>query len=259
VNGAAALVRSEMVDGIATVVLDDPDRRNALSWEMVQALSSAVAAAAAAECRALVLRHTPPVFSAGGSLDDLLEPKVPLEQMYDAFRALDRVGAPSIAVVDGAAVGAGINLVLACDVALCSPESRFDVRFLDAGMHPGGGHLWRLRQVLGRQAVAAMTLFGEVVTGEEAARIGLVWRCVARDELVAEATALAQRAAARDPELVRRVKATLADVEGVHDAEEAMARESVAQRWSMDRPQFAASLQELRARIGRGDRNTEPA
>ncbi len=214
---------------------------------MVEALSSAVAAAAAAECRALVLRHTPPVFCAGGSLDDLLHPRAPLKRMYDAFRALDRVGAPSIAVVDGAAVGAGINLLLACDVVLCSPESRFDVRFLQAGLHPGGGFLWRLRRVLGPQAAAAMTLFGEVVTGEEAARIGLVWRCVRRDELLAEATALARRAAGRDPELVQRVKATLAEVEGVDDPEEAMALEAVAQRWSMDRPQFTESLRQLRA------------
>jgi enoyl-CoA hydratase len=253
-DGPSPLVRTELHDGIATVVLDDPARRNALSWDMVRALSSAIEAAADAGCRALILRHTPPVFSAGGSLDDLLHPKAPLDQMYDAFRALDRVGAPSIAVVDGAAVGAGLNLLLACDVALCSPESRFDVRFLQAGLHPGGGLLWRLRRAVGPQAAAAMTLFGDVVTGEQAARVGLVWRCVPCDGLLAEATELARRAAAYDPELVRRVKATLADVEGVEDPEEAIVREAAAQRWSMDRPEFAASLRQLRERVGRGDR-----
>lgn len=244
-----ALVRSEVRDGVATLVLDDPDHRNALSWDMVRALCAAVEEVSAAGCRALVLGHTPPVFSAGGSLDDLLSPKAPLEEMYAAFRALDRLPVPTLAVVDGAAVGAGINLVLACDVALCTPESRFDVRFLDVGIHPGGGQLWRLRQSVGRQVAAALTLFGETLTGEEAARVGLVWRCVPRDRIVEEANALARRAAGRDRELVARVKTTMSQVEGVHDAEGAIALELSPQQWSMERPGFVEGLHELRDRL----------
>ena len=192
------------------------------------------------------------MFSAGGYVDDLLEPKVSLHETYSAFRALDRAGVPTVAVVDGAAVGAGINLVLACDIALCSPASSFDVRFLDVGIHPGGGELWRLRRSLGAQTVAAMTLFGEVLTGEQAARVGLVWRCLPSPELGGEARRLAGRAAGHDPELVARVKQTLRAVDGVHDSEAAVALEQEAQQWSMERPQFEAALRKLQKRLGRG-------
>ena len=199
VSGADPFVHVEEGDGVTTVVLDDPGRRNALSWDLVRPLIAAVEGAVAAGSRALVLTNTPPVFSAGGSVDDLLEPKVPLEETYRAFRALDEAPIPTVAAVNGAAVGAGLNLFLACDVALCTPESRFDVRFLDVGIHPGGGSMWRLARAMGRQGAAALALFGEVLDGEEAVRRGLVWKCVPADELAGEAARLARRAAATRP------------------------------------------------------------
>jgi enoyl-CoA hydratase len=131
-------------DGITTVVLDDPGARNALSWELVRALSEAVEGTVARASRALVLRNTPPVFCAGGSVDELLEPKVGLEEIHRAFHALDEAPMPTVAAIDGAAIGAGITLLLCCDLAICTPASRFDLRFLDVGIHPGGGALWRL-------------------------------------------------------------------------------------------------------------------
>ena len=158
---------------------------------------------------------------------------------------------PTLAAVDGAAIGAGINLVLACDVAICTPRSRFDVRFLDVGIHPGGGQLWHLRQLLGRQGAAALSLFGEVLDGEEAARRGLVWRCVETGELRAEAERLARRAGRHDTELTARVKRTLDATAAVHDHEAAVAGELEPQRWSMDRPAFTQALVELRERLGR--------
>lgn len=247
----AALVCSESVDGVATVILNDPARRNALSWDMVQALCEAIQVSIESGCRVLILAATPPVFSAGGSVDDLLAPKAPLNDMYGAFSALDEAGVPTIAVVDGAAVGAGINLVLACDIALCSPDSRFDVRFLDVGIHPGGGQLWRLCRAVGVQAAAAMTLFGEVLKGEEAARLGLVWRCLPVPELRDEAMRLARRAAGHDPELVARVKSTMRAAAAVNGPDRAIAFEREAQEWSMQRPQFEAALRQLREQLGR--------
>lgn len=244
-------VRVEEAAGITTVVLDDPGARNALSWDLVRALAEAVEDAVARGARALVVRNTPPVFCAGGSVDELLEPKVDLEQIYRAFHVLDDAPMPTVAAVDGAAVGAGITLCLCCDLVLCTPASRFDFRFLDVGIHPGGGALWRLERVVGRQGAAALALFGEVLGGEEAERRGLVWRCVGADDLAAEAARLAQRAASRDPELVSRTKRTLASVAAVHEPAAAVDLELAAQRWSMERPAFQASLGELRERLGR--------
>ncbi len=244
-------VRVLEADGVTTVVLDDPGARNALSWELVRALSEAVEGASARGSRALVLRNTAPAFCSGGSVDELLEPKVGLEEIYRAFRALDEAPMPTVAAIDGAAVGAGITLFLCCDLAICTPASRFDLRFLDVGIHPGGGALWRLEQVVGKQGAAALTLFGEVLDGEEAARRGLVWRCVGADDLAGEAGRLAQKAASRDPELVSRTKMTMASVAAVDEPAAAVALELAAQRWSMERPAFRVSLGELRERLGR--------
>jgi enoyl-CoA hydratase len=181
----------------------------------------------------------------------LLAPKAPLEDMYGAFTALAAAPMPTVAAVDGAAVGAGINLALACDLTICTPRSSFDVRFLDVGIHPGGGQLWRLRQLLGRQGAAALSLFGEVLTGEDAARRGLVWRCLESAELRGEAERLALRAGGHDAELTARVKRTLDATAAVHDSEAAVAGELEPQRWSMDRPAFEEALAELRERLGR--------
>lgn len=161
---------------------------------------------------------------------------------------------PTVAAVDGAAVGAGITLLLCCDVVICTPASHFDLRFLDVGIHPGGGALWRLEQVVGRQGTAALTLFGETLDGGEAMRRGLVWRCVEAGDLASEARRLAQRAAARDPELVSRTKRTMAGVAAVDGPAAAIDLELEAQRWSMDRPAFQASLGGLRQRLGRSRR-----
>ena len=107
-------------------------------------------------------------------MDDLLEPKAPLEAMYAGFEAIAAAPVPTVAAVGGAAVGAGVNVALACDVIVCSPSARFDPRWLDVGIHPGGGNLWLLRERVGRQAAAALVLCGESVDGDEAARMG--WR-----------------------------------------------------------------------------------
>lgn len=246
-----SLVRVDTTDGTATIVLDDADRRNALSYAMVCAVTRAVGGAVRAGCRALILTNTPPVFCAGGSVEDLLSPKAPLEDMYEAFNALAGAPVPTVAAVDGAAIGAGINLALACDLVVCTPRSRFDVRFLDVGIHPGGGQLWHLRQLLGRLGAAAMSLFGEVLDGEEAARRGLVWRCVETGELRAEAQRLAGRAGQHDMELTARVKHTLDTTAAVDDHEAAVEGELEPQRWSMGRPAFERSLVELRERLGK--------
>ncbi len=103
---------------------------------------------------------------------------------------------PTVAAVNGAAVGAGMNLALACDVRLAARRARFDTRFLQIGLHPGGGHTWMLRRLAGPQTAMAAVVFGEVFfDGTEAERVGVVWRCVDDDEKPGAAHALAVGAA----------------------------------------------------------------
>jgi enoyl-CoA hydratase len=182
-------------------------------------------------------------------LDDLHEPRAELSEMYAGFLALAHAPVVTIAAVDGPAIGAGVNLPLACDVVLASPRAVFDPRFLDLGIHPGGGHLWRLEQRVGRQAAAALSLCGEKLDGADAEAKGLVWRCVPSDELLGAALALARRVASRPRGVVRRAKHTLDASLGVVTSEEAVALELDAQRWSMAQPEFGERLRAARDRL----------
>lgn len=243
------LVRATVTAGVGLLRLADPEHRNALSKRLSDDLAASVRWALDHDARAIVLSAEPPVFSAGGSLDGLLSQEFPLSEMYAGFLALAAAPVPTIAAVGGPAIGAGVNLALACDVVLTSPGARFDPRFLDVGIHPGGGHLWRLARRIGVQGVHALVLCGDVLTGVEAVERGLAWRCVPDDELDGLALRFAERVAARSPELVRRTKESVSASVGLARAEDAMAVEALAQQWSIERPEFAATVRGLRERL----------
>lgn len=243
------LVSQSVTDGVAVLTLNDPGRRNALSHAMSVALAAAVDDVLDASARVIVLTATPPVFCAGGSLDDLLASAVPLREMYAGFLRLAESPVPTIAAVGGPAIGAGVNLPLACDVIVTSPSAVFDPRFLDVGIHPGGGHLWRLSQRIGSQGTAALVLLGDRLDGREAEARGLAWRCVPDDQLLATALDLARRAAGRDTELVRRTKESLRASAAADNAKDAIEIEFAAQEWSVSRPGFVDNVTRLRDRI----------
>jgi enoyl-CoA hydratase len=236
--------------------LADPARRNVLSKPLSDDLEYQVHHLLEEGATAIVLTAEPPVFCAGGSLDGLLEGAVPLDEMFGGMSALASAPIPTIAAVGGAAIGAGLSLAMTCDVILASTSARFDSRFLDIGMHPGGAHLWRLRHRIGHQGAAAMVLFGEVLTGEDAAEVGLAWRCVTDADLESTAMDLAQRAARRSPELVTRTKQTLLSA-AQSDVDAAFAEELEAQRWSMAQPGFKESVRRMQQQIEERKRRRE--
>lgn len=244
-------VRSEVADGVAVVTLDAPKRRNALDVAMCDEIVATVdQLEEGGEAEALVITGSPPAFCAGADLSHLgSSQRDGLRRVYEGFLRVANARLPTIAAVNGAAVGAGMNLALACDVRLAGRSARFDARFVQLGIHPGGGHTWMLRRAAGPQATAAMVLFGDVLDGAEAERVGLAWRCVDDDALLPTATAMASRAAGGPPELLRRVKATIADMALVATQEEAVERELDPQIWSINQPEFAERLAALQARI----------
>jgi enoyl-CoA hydratase/carnithine racemase len=144
-------------DGVAVVTLDDPERRNALSATLAGELVATLDALDASdEVGAVVVTGAPPAFCAGADLSELgTSRERGLRQIYEGFLRVARMTVPTIAAVNGAAVGAGMNLALACDVRLAARSARFDTRFLQLGIHPGGGHTWMLRRLVGEQAAAA--------------------------------------------------------------------------------------------------------
>jgi enoyl-CoA hydratase len=250
-----SLVRTEIADGVATVTLADPDRRNSLTLPMVDEIIEVFDRLEADPgVGAVVVTGEPPAFCAGADLSHLSSSaeggaETGLRAIYEGFLRIGRSPLPTIAAVNGAAVGAGMNLALVCDVRLAGARARFDTRFLQLGIHPGGGHTWMFRRIAGPQAVAAAVLFGEVLDGAEAERVGLVWRCVGDEELLGAAQEMAARAAAAPRELVARTKATLGDVAGIGDHAAAVDRELVPQVWSMEQPAFKERVAALQAKI----------
>ena len=241
----------DVVDRVATVTLNEPDKRNAISLAMVGGIAEAFDALEADEdVGAIVVTGAPPAFCAGADLSHLGSSREDgLRRIYEAFLRLSRCPLPTLAAVNGAAVGAGLNMALSCDVRLAGESARFDTRFLQLGIHPGGGYTWMLRRIAGVQAAMAAGVFGEVLDGREAERVGLVWRCVADDELLESAQTMAAKAAAAPRELARRVKATIADMATIDDHAAAVERELADQLWSMDQPAFAERLAAIQARI----------
>lgn len=243
------LVVAAVADGVGLLRLSDPAHRNALSPQLSSELARAVEHVLAEGAGAIVLTAEPPVFCAGGALDALLSRERPLREAYVGFVALAEAPVPTIAAVATAAIGAGVNLPLACDVILTTPSARFDPRWLDVGIHPGGGHLWRLAQRIGAQGAAALVLCGDVLDGVDAAATGLAWRCVADAELMPLAMTFARRAAGRYRPLVARTKASLRESLAISDPNAATELELEAQQWSMDEPGFADRIRAIQASL----------
>ena len=240
-------------DGVAVVTLDDPTRRNALTLPLVAELGEAFDhLESGGQARAVVVTGAPPAFCAGADLSDLGGSREGgLRAIYEGFLRIARSPLPTVAAVNGPAVGAGMNLALCCDVRLAGRSARFDTRFLQLGLHPGGGHTWMLQRAVGPQAAAAMVLFGETLDGEAAASRGLAWRCVDDDALLDEACRLAAQAASAPPELARRAKETLRAVPALDTHDAAVDLELATQVWSLDQPFFAERLAALRAKVQR--------
>lgn len=234
---------------VAVLTLDDPERRNALSQALVEEITTAVTTLEAdGSVGALVVTGAPPAFCSGADVSALTslstEGQNPhdVRDIYAGFLRVLECPLPTIAAVNGPAVGAGFNLALACDVRIAGTSARFDARFLRIGIHPGGGHTWLLDRAVGPQAAAAMNLFGERLDGERAAAIGLAWACVPDAELVDRAAELAARAADAPRELATRVKATLRQVPWQPAFDDALRFELEHQAWSLRQPEFTERI-----------------
>lgn len=241
----------DVVDRVATVTLNQPERRNAISLDVVAGVNDAFDRLEADDgVGAVVVTGAPPAFCAGADLSQLGSSREEgLRAIYEGFLRVSRCPLPTLAAVNGAAVGAGLNMALSCDVRLAAEGARFDTRFLQLGLHPGGGYTWMLRRIAGVQATMAAGVFGDVLDGREAERVGMVWRCVPDDELLDAAHAMAAKAASAPRELAIRVKRTIADMATVEAHEDAVERELVDQLWSLDQPDFAERLKATQARI----------
>lgn len=237
--------------GVGVITIDQPERRNSLTVGMSAQLVEHVAVCEADDkISAIVVTGTPPAFCAGADLTALGEAREEgLRAIYAGFLAVAKSTLPTIAAVNGAAVGAGLNLALACDVRLVGPKARFDARFLQLGLHPGGGMTWMVQRLVGPQTAAAMTLFGQVLDADEALEYGLAFALY--EDVVAGAVEFAQPAVNAPRDLVVTTKRTLRTTAAYDRHDDAVEAELVAQVASMESPAFAELLAAMRARISR--------
>ena len=234
-------------DHVAVITINDPDRRNAVTAEISAGLRAAVDAAEAnTDVHALIVTGAGKAFCAGADLTALGDATEDgLRTIYDGFLAVANCALPTIAAVNGAAVGAGLNLALAADVRIAGPNALFDARFQKLGIHPGGGATWMLQRAVGVQAARAALLFGMRFDAGAAVRYGLALDVA--DDPVAAARELAAGPAAAPRGVVLATKASMRATANpgtldVDQHEIAVKTELKPQAASILSPEFAARL-----------------
>lgn len=235
------LVVERRPDGIAVLTLNDPDRRNAMSDAMTERWKAAMAELRAdAGLRCVVLTGAGSAFTSGGDLGWIAEKSagsVPalrdrMLEFYRTWLAIRSLEVPTIAAVNGHAVGAGLCLALACDLRYAAEDAKLLVPFTALGLHPGMAATWLLPEVAGLPLARELLFTGRAVTGTEAAASGLVNRAFARDAVLAESLAVAERIAAQAPIATRLTKVALSNG-GHRDMDSALRWESLAQPVTM--------------------------
>lgn len=197
-------IKVTVADGVSVMQFDRPDKKNAITLAMYDALAAAIAAAERDPAvRVHVLTGTPGAFTAGNDLKDFLAVASGgehSESALDFLRALATTAKPVVAGVDGLAVGIGTTLLLHCDLVYASARSVFSTPFLDLGVVPEAASSLIAPRVLGPQRAFELLVLGETFSAQRAVAAGFVNGVVGEDEVQATVMAAAHRLAAKPPE-----------------------------------------------------------
>lgn len=244
-------VRLESPDGgLRLITLTDPDRRNAMGREMGTQLRRAVADVAAdAGSRVLVVTGEGPAFCAGADLPELFgdadrppaETHDELQRYYRAFLDVHALELPTIAAVRGPAVGAGLNLAMACDIRVAGRDATFGATFARIGLHPGGGCTLFLVRTVGASRALRTLLLGDSVDAERAVAWGLAEG--PHDDPLEAAMELATAIAATDAGLARHIKRAVSVATTTDDLDAVLAYETWAQAVSASSPRLRSWVQ----------------
>ncbi|OBK78926.1 enoyl-CoA hydratase [Mycobacterium sp. 1164985.4] len=218
-------------DGVRTLTLNRPDRKNAINAQLWGDLADALRAAARdTELRALVITGAGGAFCSGadiGTPEDI-HPRHKLRRLTDVALALHELSVPTIAKVTGVAVGAGWNLALGCDFVVATPDARFCQIFSKRGLSVDLGGSWLLPKLVGLQQAKRLVLLADMVDAAEAHSLGLVTWVRSADEIDGFVGDLAARLAAGPPVALAQSKALLNDGANA-TLREALANEARAQ------------------------------
>lgn len=245
------LVTLESDGDVRTITLNVPDKLNALSWPLLEELAAAIDTVRDDEkARALVVTGAGRAFCSGADLQSLFgdrnRPVEVLKQVlldvYASFLRLRELSIPTIAAVQGPAVGAGMNIALACDVIVAGPDAAFGPTFAKIGLHPGGGCTWMLTQRIGSANTAAALFSGELIRASDALRLGIAQEL--SDDPQARAAELASIYASREPALMADIKRSVQVAAG-SDLATSLDIEAEAQARSLQSDAFEAFAQKF--------------
>lgn len=215
---AAPSVELSFHGPVATLTLTDLARKNAMSPELGDALRARVQELKErADLRVVVLTGAGGTFSAGGDLKMLEQLRAePFDDarkhmlaFYARYLSILEVPVPTIAAIEGPAIGAGLCVALACDLVLCSRESKLALNFVQLGLHPGMGATYLVPRRVGAQRAAELLLSGRRFDGEEAQAMGLVLEAVSAGTVLGRAHTLAEKLATGAPLALRALKKNL--------------------------------------------------
>jgi len=203
-------------NGVATITLNRPDKRNAISYELIDDVTAALKQAAQSDAKVVILTGAGSAFSAGMDLENLkgLLGRTPEQNLEDSrtmaglFRALYDFPKPTIAAVNGAAIAGGTGLATLCDFTLAVPEARFGYTEVRIGFVPGIVSSYLIANV-GEKRARDLLLTGRLFGAEEAYRFGLVTEIVAADQLMPRALQLAAQLMENSPASLETTKRLL--------------------------------------------------
>ena len=222
---SADLVLTTFADGVATITLNRGDKANALSREMIDALSVAVSAVAtrcepAGDVRVVVIAGAGKAFCAGMDLRGVMDDPVAMGDMLRglsrASRALRRLPVPTIARVQGAAVGGGCGLMVVTDFAVTHPEAKVGYPEVDLGICPAVVAPWLIKKI-GAGRARAMLLAGGTLSGQQGFDAGLATHLCAAEQLDATVTDLARRLSSGGPNALAVTKRWLNELDGSNE------------------------------------------
>lgn len=214
------LVLTSLADGIATVVLNRPERRNGVTVGLCIALHDALLAVAESEARVVVLRGAGNDFCVGadlggGGAGDRDHDPQRLRAAYHVSTLLHTMPQVTLAAIDGGCAGAGMGWAMACDLRLASDRARFNTAFLAVGASGDMGLGWSLARIVGGAKARELLFFPGRIAAERALDLGLVSRLLPAEVLHDETLAAAQELAGRDPLALRLMKANAVSAESL--------------------------------------------